>query len=170
VSPLDDIVIRRLNPSDSFTELTELLHRAYAPLAAMGFRFFASHQDVETTISRCKKGETFVATSGGRLVATVTLRLPESTRDCTWYDRDDVASFGQFAVEPELQGSGLGSKLMSMLEDRAKQTGAAELACDTAEGATHLIDYYTRRGYRLVDTAQWEGVNYRSVILSKSLT
>jgi hypothetical protein len=33
----------------------------------------------------------------------------------------------------------------------------------------HLIDYYTRRGYLVVDLAQWAGKTYRSVIMSKRL-
>lgn len=47
--------------------------------------------------------------------------------------------------------------------------GARELACDTAEGAVHLIAMYRKRGFRQVGTADWEGTNYMSVVLSKSL-
>jgi len=35
---LESAVIRRLDERDSLEALTELLHRAYAPLAALGFR------------------------------------------------------------------------------------------------------------------------------------
>ena len=47
--------------------------------------------------------------------------------------------------------------------------GARELACDTAMGAGHLIEFYARRQFREVATADWEGTNYESVILSKAL-
>ncbi len=59
---------------------------------------------------------------------------------------------------------------MKLAEDRAVASGATELAIDISEGAAHLISWYSRRGYRLVDYAQWEGKTYRSVILSKALT
>ena len=44
-----------------------------------------------------------------------------------------------------------------------------ELAVDTAEPADHLVAFYSRRGYRFIEFAQWPGKHYRSVILSKSL-
>jgi hypothetical protein len=42
-----------------------------------------------------------------------------------------------------------------------------ELAMDTAEQATHLVELYTRLGYRHVGWVQWPGKVYRSVVLSK---
>lgn len=38
------VELRRLSDSDSFDELTTLLHRAYAPLLAQGMRFSATHR------------------------------------------------------------------------------------------------------------------------------
>ena len=167
------VEIRELRETDSFDEMTELLHRAYAKLAAMGFRFVASHQDVEITKERCAAGQTFVAETDGRIAGTITLRKPVC-RDGDaafpdWYKRDDVLVFGQFGVDPELQGTSIGSALLSRIEERARALCATELACDTAEGAKELIGWYERRGFRLVDRTEWSLVNYRSVILSKTL-
>lgn len=104
-----------------------------------------------------------------RIVATITYYPTTNSGGTPWYERDDVAHFGQFAVEPELQGRGIGDLLMTTVERMAREDGAAELALDTAEGAIHLIDYYGRRGYRFIEFVQWNVTNYRSVILSKSL-
>ena len=54
-------------------------------------------------------------------------------------------------------------------ETCAERDGAAELALDTAEPARHLIDWYTRLGYRFIEYAQWDVTNYRSVVMSKRL-
>jgi hypothetical protein len=43
------------------------------------------------------------------------------------------------------------------------------MAVDTAEPATHLVAWYARLGYRPVETVQWRGKKYRSVIMSKTL-
>ena len=43
------------------------------------------------------------------------------------------------------------------------------LALDTAEGATHLIDWYAKLGFEFVEYTQWEVTNYRSVIMAKPL-
>ena len=80
-----------------------------------------------------------------------------------------MAKFGQFAVHPHYQKRGIGETLLQAVEKFAKRDGAEELALDTAEGADHLIHYYSQKGYRFVGHAQWKQTNYRSVLLSKRL-
>jgi GNAT superfamily N-acetyltransferase len=165
----DGVGLRLLDPGDEIPLLTALLHRAYAPLAARGMRYLASHQDDATTRRRISGGECWLAEMGGQLIGTITLRDADRTSGCPWYDRPDVASFGQFAVHPACQSRGVGSRLIDHVEQRARLKGMAELALDTAETADDLIAFYTRRGYRFVDHVRWDAVNYRSVVLSKRL-
>lgn len=169
--PASDPLIRPIAGDDSIEELTELLHRAYKVLADMGFRFFATHQTPEQTLSRIRSGECFVAVLDGAIVATVTFYPPPraATEGPDWYRRSDVSYFGQFAVEPALQRGGIGSRLMDFVEDLARRRGIPEVALDTAEGATHLREYYSRRGYRFIEYVQWDVTNYRSVVMSKSV-
>jgi GNAT superfamily N-acetyltransferase len=165
-----NVDIRLLSGQDSVEALTELLHRAYAELGAMGFRYKAVDQSVEMTRSRISRGECYVAVHGDVVVGTALL-LPPNFRApyCEWYDRSGVAVLGQFAVEPTFQRRGCGSRLIRHVEARAFELGAEELSVDTSEGATHLIELYQRRGYRQVGFAQWEHTNFRSVLLSKRL-
>jgi GNAT superfamily N-acetyltransferase len=162
--------LRLLTHNDSISELTDLLHRAYRPLADAGMRFLASHQDENTTRRRCSEGECWILEKSKRLVGTITWRPGGSCPQAIWYRRQDVAIFGQFAVAPELQGRGVGSRLLSLMESRAKERGFSRSACDTSERAGQLIAFYTRKGYSPVEHVQWEETNYRSVILSKTLT
>jgi ribosomal protein S18 acetylase RimI-like enzyme len=164
-----DLIIRRLEQGDDIGALTALLHRAYASLADLGFRYTATHQSPEVTKRRCDAGSCLVAVVDGVIVGTVTYYSPQQTEHSRWYDRSEVASFGQFGVEPARQGLGIGAKLMEAVEAMALADGAAEIACDTAEGATHLIEMYGRRGYRLVGRVDWDETNYESVVLSKEL-
>lgn len=161
--------ICRLGLHDSYDELTEVLHRAYAPLAAQGMRFLASHQDAAMTKKRCSEGPCWVARQGGALVGTIVWRRGAADEECEAYRDPNVAIFGQFAVEPGLQGKGLGAKLLETAELSAQAEGCHEMACDTAEGALDLIATYVKWGYRRVGTVQWDLVNYRSVVLAKSL-
>jgi len=163
------ITYRRLEPSDDLDQLTCLLHAAYAPLAAAGMRFVASHQDVETTRRRVAKGETFVAVCAGEVIGTITLADANATSGSPFYDQPGVADFGQFAVQPAFQRQGIGSRLIEMVERRAREQGVAELALNTSEHAAQLIAMYTKKGYRFIEHVQWDDVNYRSVILAKSL-
>ena len=166
---LESIVIRPFDPTDSLVELTDFLHRAYASLAAMGLRYMATHQSVEVTRKRVEQGLCLVALDDGAICGTIVFKNASQTRGCAWYDRVEVASIGQFAVEPGLQGNGLGRQLMALTEEQALASGARELALDTAEPATHLVAWYARLGYRHIEYADWGHTNYRSVIMSKTL-
>ncbi len=132
-------------------------------------RFLASHQDEKTTRERIGEGECYLAMQNGQMIGTIVWRNAHQTNGTPWYDRPDVSSFGQFAVKPGLQNRGIGSKLLAIAEQRAAETGAAELALDTAEPAHDLIRLYTRRGYRFIGYTQWKLANYRSVIMSKRI-
>lgn len=162
-------VIRPLEPSDSLEELTKLLHRAYAPLGKLGLNYTAVDQSEATTARRIAKGQCFVAVESSGLVGTIVVdpTLPQSP--CEYFARAGVASAHQFAVAPEWQGQGLGSRLLRRAEAWAKERGFVEIAVDTAEPAEHLISYYVRCGYRRVGWVQWEGKRYRSVVMSKDL-
>ncbi len=59
--------------------------------------------------------------------------------------------------------------LLQQLERWATDEGYKELALDTAEQATHLVEMYGRMAYRQVGFVQWTGKVYRSVVLSKRL-
>lgn len=165
----EDVVIRPFGPDDAISEITSLLHTAYAPLAAAGMKFVATWQDDEITARRMERGTTYVAYEGETLVGTITCNHVEHTSGCVWYDRDDVASFGQFAVMPERQGEGIGTRLIGLVEREASRQGVRYMALDTAETAEMLILFYRRLGYKVVGHTQWNETNYRSVIMRKRL-
>ena len=166
---MQHVHVRAARPTDDIDALTDLLHRAYAVLGAMGFNYTAVDQTPEVTRARLAKGLGLVALEQERIVGTVTFHYPGWSAGTRCLERKDVAHFGQFAVEPDLQKRGLGSMLMDHVEVAARVTGATEIALDTAEGAAHLIRWYGQRGYRTIEVAQWRGKTYRSVIMSKAL-
>jgi GNAT superfamily N-acetyltransferase len=166
---LGAIVVRPLDPRDSLDALTHMLHRAYRPLAARGWNYTAATQGERLTRIRCAMGRTLVAVDRGRLVGTVTLRTPRVSLEHPWFRDPGIPSFEQLAVDPTHQGLGLGDVLRERVEEEARSAGAREIACDTAEPARHLVDWYLRRGYRVVDRVRWRGKAYVSVVLSKRL-
>ena len=150
-------------------EMTALVRSAYQRLAEMGFRFWGTWQEEEDTRRRCSEGHCLVAEKDARLVGTVTTKLAHEQGDPDWYRKEGVWVVTQFAVAPEVQGEGLGSKLLTAAEAHAFHQGGTEAAIDTAEGAKHLVDFYAKRGYRHVGKVDWEGTNYLSVLMSKRL-
>lgn len=166
-----EVELRLLQPSDSFDEMTKMLHISYKQLADMGLRFLATHQDEETTKSRAlTNGLCIVAIANHKIIGTIVVNFPGWTKGTAFYEQSHVAHFGQFAVLPEFQKTGLGSLLLDITEQLAfTALGATELALDTSEHAHHLLEYYSKRGYRFIEYVQWDVTNYLSKTLSKSI-
>ena len=164
-----DLKIRELDAQVDLQSLTALLHRAYRPLLEMGLNYTATNQDVETTRLRASEGICFIGEIEGRVVATVTLSFAPADWINDYYRRAGVWRFGQFAVEPALQGAGIGGRLLDHIEAYAAREGARELALDTAVPAEQLIQFYAKRGYEVVARCQWPGHTYESVVMSKQL-
>ena len=149
-------------------KITRFVHRGYASLLQQGLRFVATHQDDSTTLSRITSGQTFLAIRDGELVGIIGCYGPR-IGDGDTYSRSDTAKFGHFAVDPDLRQSGIGSRLLRHVEDFARSIGFKYMVLDTAEPATHLIAYYSKRGYEIVERVKWSEVNYSSVIMRKQL-
>ncbi|MFN7571127.1 MAG: GNAT family N-acetyltransferase [Betaproteobacteria bacterium] len=163
--------IRALLPGDALADLTALLHRAYAPLGAQGLNYTAVDQTVEVTRRRCAQGVCFVAVDGERIVGTVTVAGPADlsgqawAQQTPWFCRSDAAHLHQLAVEPALQGGGLGRRLLDRCADWSRAQGYRYLALDTAVPAAHLRRAYAKFGYIDADEVQWQGKRYRSVVM-----
>lgn len=161
--------IRYWHRTDDVSRITEILHRSYAHLAELGFKYNATWQGDDVTRSRLESGFSYLAIKDNLIVGTITLRVPPNVSGCSWYNRGDVASFGQFGVDPNHQRNGIGSLLLETVETKTRNEGVPNIALDTAEGAHHLIDLYESKGYKITGYADWETTNYRSVILNKTI-
>ncbi len=164
-----NITIREWRDTDDISRITEILHAAYAQLADLGFKYHATWQGDDVTFKRLSAGLSYLALDAETIIGTITLRIPPEVSGCPWYDRGDVASFGQFGVDPNYQKHGIGSRLLDTVEAEAARRAIPNIALDTAEAADHLISIYQRRGYSFAGHADWDVTNYRSVILNKVL-
>jgi GNAT superfamily N-acetyltransferase len=161
--------IRSLSTTDSLPELTRLLHRGYALLGEMGLNYTAVDQTSEVTAKRIEGGECFLAFWNAQLAGTALAKPTDTQSECDYFTKQGVASLRQFAVEPDLQGRGIGRALIAKCESWAIETNHVELALDTAEPAEHLVKLYTSLGFKKVGAVQWPGKRYRSVVMSKAV-
>lgn len=162
------VTIRTLRAGDDLVALTALLHRAYAALASRGWNYTATSQTVEVTARRAGHGTCLLAEMDGRVVGTLSVHGPFEKSECPRMCRKGVVVLEQFAVEPDLQAHGIGKALMDEAERLAWGQGATEILGDTAQPAQHLVRWYEKLGFAVVDTVQWPGKTYRSVVLAKS--
>ena len=169
------VLVRPWQAADSLAELTALLHRAYAPLAAAGLNFTAASQTEAMTLKRLQGAHTWVAVQGAELVGSITAAGPFDphaqawAHALPWFYRQDLAHFHQYAVEPALQGRGVGAALLQAAEAWARQQGHRAMLLDTAMPADALRQRYARAGYADIASVQWQGKTYRSVVMLKPL-
>lgn len=161
--------IRECQVPEDIVPLTEMLHRAYAELAARGLRFLASHQTPEMTERRVKAGHCLVVEMNGRLVGTIRVKKPDPEAKAATYREKATFMFGQFGVDPDFRGQGIGRMLHEHALRFAQSNGAVAMALDTALPAKHLIELYSKWGYREVERCKWDVVNYESVIMKMEL-
>ena len=162
-------MIREWNPSDNLEALTELLHRAYEPLAARGLNVLAAHQTPEITARRIAQGRCFVLEDAGVLAGTICVYDPDPFSSVPEYRKHATYHIGQFAVDPKLGGFGYGRTLHEHALEYASRRGGRWMALDTASPAKDLIEMYARWGYHEVARYKWKGSQYESVILRRSL-
>ena len=167
---LPEARIRPLSPADDLERITQLIHLAYAPHAALGLRYWGTHQSVVDTATRFASGQGFIAELAGEYVGTITVRPPQPESPLKLYRDPYTWSIAQFAVSPGLKGSGLGKALHEAALAHARQNGGRVMALDTAAPATALIDMYRSWGYRQVGEHSWQpNTNYVSVVMSRPL-
>lgn len=168
---LDGIIYRKIMAEDDLEAITILLNQSYKKLYDMGLHYVAANQDLHTTKERIEEAHTcYVGVLDQEIIATIALYEPKPSKSCAWYNQDYVAKIGQFAVKEDLQGYGIGSRMMALAENEARKIkNVRALALDTAETAHHLIDFYKKRGYEYIEKVSWKSTNYESLILSKSL-
>jgi len=170
--------VRLIGAEDSISEITRLLHRAYRPQVEMGLKPLAGRQGDDITADRAKHSECWLALvdrpegepgNRDKIVGVILFEEIEKVSFPPFFLRPEVAHFAQFAVDPDLQGCGIGRLLLEKVEARARENKAHELALSMAEPDRKLFDFYINRGFRLVETWQWPYTNYKSCILSKRL-
>jgi GNAT superfamily N-acetyltransferase len=161
--------VRVITPQDDIVALTAILHRAYAPLAARGLRYMATHQSPADTHRRLFKGHPLAAEKAGQIIGTITIYPPQPRASVATYRDPHTFSFGQFAVDPVFAGQGIGRILHQAAVDYALGQGARFLSLDTAAPATDLIATYARWGYAIVEHTHWGDTNYESVLMRRTL-
>lgn len=145
------------------TQIRTLVNAAYKELGDMGLNYTATYQDDVETRERMAQGRTFVLVSGKEIVGTILYY------EKNYFTEKKTAYLGQFAISPDLKRQGLGSIIMDFCEQLANDEKYEAIQLDTAKPAEHLVEWYKRRGYKIVGEMHWEGKTYDSYIFEKTL-
>ena len=80
--------------------------------------------------------------------AVILLAEVENLEGCVYLEQQDKTLYlGMLTVKPDLQGKGLGAKLMEASEDRASKLGCQKIRMTVITDRDELIAYYKRKGF-----------------------
>ena len=103
--------------------------------------------------SRAAGAELWVAVDGDRLLGNVTYCPPGSAfREVS---RSDEGEFRMLAVDPDARGTGAGTALSALCEERARDHGAAGMAISSLAEMTDAHRIYARLGYARDPGRDW---------------
>jgi len=78
---------------------------------------------------------------------------------------EDHMMLENVAVAPEVQGLGVGARLLRLAEEQAQEQGLPEVRLYTNEAMTENLTYYPRHGYRETHRSTQDG--YHRVFFTK---
>ena len=136
----DDVVVTTATAADA-GELLTLQRAAYLTEGRLhdSFDFPPLTDDLAAVEEIIATTTCLVARRGGRLVGSV---FGQPYRSDGWF-------IGRLMVAPDLQGQGLGRRLLDLIEDEAPAHTARSVLVTGARSRTNQA-FYRRRGYRVV--------------------
>jgi GNAT superfamily N-acetyltransferase len=151
--PAAEVTVRPAGAHDAAT-MRRLARAAFEHyVARMGCEPAPMQGDYAQVVVR---GRAWVAECEGHVVGLLVLQPAEN------YLLVDV-----LAVAPDVQGLGIGGRLLSLAEAEARSLGLPEVRLCTNEAMTENLSYYPRRGYRETHRTTQDG--YRRVFFSKGV-
>ncbi|RYC14763.1 GNAT family N-acetyltransferase [Nocardioides zhouii] len=142
--------LRRIRPHE-LNAAGDVCVAAYEPFLTSAEDFYRERlRDVAT---RDAQAEVWVAVDDERVLGLVTYCPPGSP----WREigRDDEGEFRMLAVDPAAQGSGAGTALARMCEERAREHGATGMALSSLAEMTGAHRIYARLGYDRAPVRDW---------------
>ena len=145
--------LRRIRP-DEHQAAGDVCVAAYDPLLTGAEDDYRERlHDVAT---RDAQAEVWVAVLDDRVVGVVTYCPPGSP----WREigRDDEGEFRMLAVDPAVQGTGAGTALARLCEERAREHGATGMALSSLASMRAAHRIYARLGYTREPGRDWSPV------------
>lgn len=129
--------IRRAYPNET-KKCDEVLRSAFRGLVRRLGREL-SDASFASLAKAIEHEKVMVATHGGSIVGVA-----------VFSDKDISRTIEHVGVDTQVQGNGIGSKILQAIERDAFASGISTLRLDTVEFATELVQLYTRLGFKVV--------------------
>lgn len=154
----EDIISEQIRRAtqDDLDRVWTVIKKCSDWLLENGLDHWDAYYSKELIEEKLNKSTVFVVEVKGNVVGTVTI----STDEVEYYTESDVAQFSNkdsravyvtaLAVLPSMQGLGIGSALMKMVEDKAFEMGISTVRFDCRARYKELVEFYLKNGYSVV--------------------
>jgi GNAT superfamily N-acetyltransferase len=141
-------VYRLATPEDA-ERLLHVIYEAYETIRELELHWPAANADLALIQDNIAMNECYVLELDGEIVATLTLSKEKLNR---W--NTDLPFLKWFAVDPKYQGIGIGTKLLTWVEEAVirDKLGAPAVTLATAEKHPWLLPMYERKGYVRIES------------------
>ncbi|MEK8127227.1 GNAT family N-acetyltransferase [Paenibacillus filicis] len=142
--------VYRLATADDAERLLYVIYEAYVTIRDLELHWPAANADLALIQDNIENHECYVLEVDGQIAATLTLSKGLHPR---WVSEWPFVKW--FAVDPAYQGQGIGSKLLTWMEEAIirDKLGAPAVTLATAEKHPWLLPMYERRGYERIQSA-----------------
>lgn len=142
------IFITQLAPGfERWDELLTLIMRAFAPMDGVIDPPSSAHLlNVENLRDKAGRQTVFLALQDGRIAGCIFA-----------LERTDDVYVGKLAIQPELQGQGIGRQLMQAVEDFARRRNRPAIELQTRIELTANHATFARLGFRETERTAHEG-------------
>ncbi|HSJ45032.1 MAG TPA: GNAT family N-acetyltransferase [Euzebyales bacterium] len=153
---MDAAPIIRPVRADEHDRVAELTLAAYERLGVDVGPYRASLADVG---ARAMAVEVLVAVRGSNVVGAVTY-VPDRDSAYAEFDDADAAGIRMLAVDPDVQGTGVGTALVEACVARAAATGRSRIVLHSTADMAAARRLYRRLGFRRAPDRDWQPQPY----------
>ncbi|WP_146552477.1 GNAT family N-acetyltransferase [Rummeliibacillus sp. SL167] len=146
--------------------LLDILLKAYEQDKKLGINFDATHATLPMVEQHLKRNICYFLQIDGQPVATISLRMPWGPNP----GPEKVPHIGWFATHPDYEKQGLGTRLLSWVENTIlkDQMKVPYVTLGTADTHPWLVSMYQRKGYEIF-TEKDLGKGHITIYLKKFL-
>lgn len=112
----------------------------------------------EDLLDDIDKKTLYVAVDDGRIIAVYVINqeCDEEYHNCAWKNTDETACIiHRFCVLPDFQNKGIGSKVLSHIEEQVKSMGYISVRLDVFSENPYALRLYEKKGYEKRGYADW---------------
>ena len=163
--------LKKAAPSDR-DEIVSLVRSVVQHLDSLGIpqwdEHYPSSGDVDEDI---KQQQLYIIRVNEKIAGMITLNRksdPEYQNGDWEYEGEDYQVVHRLCVAPDVQGQGVGVRMMHMAEDMLGKNGIKSVRLDAFSLNPYAIKLYQKLGYRKAGEARWrKGLFY---LMEKSIT